>query len=542
MSASQEPPQDHGEIVKGRGGISWSWLFPLVALGAAVWMYATHRMSEGPEIRIRFTDAPGIEEGKTPLVYRGVICGKVTEVHLDESMRQAVVKVRLEQFAAGLAVETSDFWIERPMLSIQGVSGITSLIQGNSIRARMGTGNRHYDFKGLDTSPVLAMDETAIRVRLECDATQPLERGAPVTFRGVRVGRVREQSLSPEGKPFIELEVEESKSSLLKTSSRFWVVPATSVTLGPGGIKLGFSGLDALIQGGVAFDDFGVPGALLPDGSTAPLLANEELARACGEPFTISFPSGHGFHAGQTRLTYLGLPVGMVTAVRAVDGKAEVTARFDRNYDHLRRAGTTFSSIRPTISLQGISGLETLITGVVIECTPGGGSELKTNFAGSVPERKEDIIMARSAAGRHFKLVSKGTVIATGAPVLFRDMQIGSVLDKKLSRDGTAVELTIGIEAKSAHLVRENSVFWDERGLRGSIGFFNIRIQTATPLPLGGGGAVAVATPDMSLMEAEPGAVFTLYDKPKGEWLKWNAVTPKKESPAPAVKRREGKR
>ncbi len=541
MSAPPENRGDHGEVVRGHGGISWAWLFPLVALGAAGWMYATHYMAQGPEIRIRFTDAPGIEAGKTALIYRGVVCGKVTQVHLDPLLKQAVVEIRLEQFAAGLAVDTTDFWIERPMLSIQGVSGITSLIQGNSIRARMGTGKRRYDFAGLDTSPVLSMDGTAVGVRLECDTTQPLERGAPVTFRGVRVGRVREQSLSPEGRPFIELEVEQGQSNLLKTSSRFWIVPATSVSLGPGGINLKLSGLDALIQGGVAFDDFGVAGAPLPDGASAPLLASEELARANGEPFTITFATGRGFRAGQTRITNLGIPVGMVTGVRAVDGKVEVTAQFDRKYDHLRRAGTTFTIIQPMISLQGITGLETLITGIVIECTPGPGAGLKTAFAGTVPEKKEEIIMAESSAGRRFKLLSSGTGITVGAPVLYRDVQVGAVLDKKLASGGQAVELTIGIRDEHARLVRANSVFWEERGLRGSIGFINIRLQTATPLPIGGGGAVALATPDFSQPAAGANTVFTLYAQPKNEWLKWSAGGVSDKPPAP-FKRKEGKR
>lgn len=541
MSTAQNNDGDHGEVVRGRGGISWAWLFPLVALGAAGWMYATHFMAQGPEISIRFTDAPGIEAGKTALIYRGVACGRVTQVHLDPSLKQAVVKVRLEHFASGLAVETSDFWIERPMLSIQGVSGITSLIQGNSIRARMGTGKRHYDFTGLDTSPVLSMDDTAVGVRLECDTMQPLERGAPVTFRGVRVGRVREQSLSPEGRPFIELEVEESKSHLLKTSSRFWLVPATAVTLGPGGIHVAFSGLDALIQGGVAFDDFGIPGAPLPSGASAPLLASEELARASGEPFTITFAAGRGFRAGQTRITHLGIPVGIVTGVRAVDGKVEVTAQFERKYDHLRRAGTTFTIIQPMISLQGITGLETIITGIVIECTPGPGAELRTQFTGTVPEKKEDILMAQSSSGRRFKLLSPGTGVSVGAPVLYRDVQIGAVLDKKLASGAQAVELTVGVRDEYARLVRDNSVFWEERGLRGSIGFINIRIQTATPLPIGGGGAVALATPDLSQPAAAPGTVFTLYDKPKSEWLKWNADTVRDRQMSP-LKRKEGKR
>ena len=190
---SAEPNRDHGEVVRQRGGISWAWVFPLLALGAAGWMYWDHITSMGPEIQIRFKDAPGIEEGKTPLIYRGLVAGRVIDVNLDENLEEAVVHVRLEDFAEGLAVETTDFWIERPEFSLQGASGLTSLIQGNSIRARKGAGPRRTRFDGLESSPIFALDETAVGVRLESEQTQSLDRGAPVTFRGVKVGRVREQ-------------------------------------------------------------------------------------------------------------------------------------------------------------------------------------------------------------------------------------------------------------------------------------------------------------------------------------------------------------
>ncbi|MEI7864993.1 MAG: MlaD family protein [Chthoniobacterales bacterium] len=520
MAAPDGEHQDHGQVVRGGVGFSWAWLFPLIALAAAAYMYTEHLNSMGPEIQIRFADAPGIEEGKTSLIYRGVVAGKVTEVNLNEELNEAIVHLRLEKFAAGLAVETTDFWIEKPVLSLQGASGLTSLIQGNSIQARKGTGKRRLQFDGLDSSPVLSMNENAVHARLESDQTQTLSRGAPVTFRGVVVGRVREQSLSSDGKPYIDVDIQQSKRSLLKTTSRFWTVPASAVTMGPGGIKVDFPGLDTLIQGAVAFDDFGVDGPPFEDGSNTQLLASEELAKACGTPITIIFPSGKGLRAGQTRMTYLGVPVGMVTDLRPSDGKVAVTARFNPGFDFLRFAGSRFALIEPMISLQGVSGLETIITGVIIDCEPGRGASLQTRFEGS-NAKKENEIVEQSEAGRKFRLFSSATGTGVGAPVLYRELQVGVVLSKQLGPDGKTVELIIGIQSEYARLVRGNTVFWEERGLRGSVGFVNIRLQTAMPLPLAGNGAVAFGSPDDSAPPAAANTKFPLYDKPRREWKKW---------------------
>ncbi|MFM8656375.1 MAG: hypothetical protein ACKOD5_04500, partial [Chthoniobacterales bacterium] len=86
MSRKETEPQDHGRVVRKRGRISFAWLFPLVALAAAAWMYVDYLDSRGPEIEIRFKDAPGVEAGKTPLIFRGVVAGTATEVNLDEEL------------------------------------------------------------------------------------------------------------------------------------------------------------------------------------------------------------------------------------------------------------------------------------------------------------------------------------------------------------------------------------------------------------------------------------------------------------------------
>ena len=521
MSEPANRPKDHGQVVRGRSGISWAWLFPLLALAGAAWMYFDYLDSLGPEIEIRFTDAPGIEEGKTQLIFRGIVAGTATKVHLNKELDEAIVSVRLEKFATGLAVETTDFWIEQPQFTLQGASGLSSLIEGNSIHARKGTCQRRVHFTGLANSPLLSDNGTGIRIRLVSEQSQPLMRGALVLYRGVQVGRVREQSLSPEGKPFVDIEVDSGKRSLLKTSSRFWTVPASSVTMGPGGIRVDLTSLDTLLQGAVAFDDFGMSGALLENEATVPLVESEALAKASGVPISITFQNGRGLRAGQTRLTYLGIPVGMVTDLKTVDGRVQVVAQLNPGFDFLRLAGSGFTLVEPQISLKGVSGLETILTGVVIECEPGRGTSLKTSFAGRVP-KDENLIIEQSEAGRKFRLLSRGTTTAEGAPVLYRDLQVGVVLGKKLTKDGKSLELIVGIESEYMHLVRLNSVFWEERGLRGSIGFLNINLRAAMPLPVeGGGGSIAFGTPDQTGPAAPANASFTLYDKPQREWRKW---------------------
>ncbi len=520
---SEPENNDHGQVVRGRGGVSWAWLFPLIALAAALWMYADYVRSLGPVIEIRFSEAPGVEAGKTSLIFRGVVAGEVTGVGLEDELGRVVVRVRLEKFAEGLAVETSTFWIDRPVVSLQGVSGLTSLIQGNSIQARMGEGRRRTVFDGLDNSPVFEAADATVSFRLAAAEHQPLDRGAPVTYRGVVVGRVSDHGLDSERQPFVKVDIEEKYADLVRSSSRFWTLPATRVSLGPAGIQLDFGGVDSLVQGSLAFDDFAIAGEPVEPGSTLPLLASERMARSAGEPFIVTFPNGRGLRAGHSVLVYLGIPVGVVTAVRPAGERVEVEARLEPAFERLRTAGSVFSLVEPQISLQGVSGLQTLLTGVVIECRPGSGSGLKTRFVGAVPTTPEEI-KEESSAGLQVRLVSAGTVVGPGAAVLYRDLQVGVVLSKDLGEDGSSVELIIGVEARYAPLVRRNSVFWAERGLQGSIGFLDLRLETS--MPIAGSGVVKFATPDATAPPAGPMSTFTLQAKPRREWQRWDPPIP----------------
>ena len=57
------------------------------------------------------------------------------------------------------------------------------------------------------------------------------------------------------------------------------------------------------------------------------------------------------------------------------------------------------------------------------------GTTLKTSFAGRVPKDGSDIV-EQSEAGRKFRLLSRATSTGEGASVLYRDLQVGVVLEK----------------------------------------------------------------------------------------------------------------
>ena len=104
--------------------------------------------------------------------------------------------------------------------------------------------------------------------------------------------------------------------------------------------------------------------------------------------------------------------------------------------------------------------------------------------------------------------------LKTGNPVLYRQVQVGSILGSDLSDDGEQVHIYLNILPEFAKLVRANSRFWNVSGIEVKAGLFsgiNIRTDSAESILAGG---IAFATSDKSSATAKEGESFTLHDDP----------------------------
>ena len=175
--------------------------------------------------------------------------------------------------------------------------------------------------------------------------------------------------------------------------------------------------------------------------------------------------------------------------------------------------------VRPRISLEGVSGLESLVSGVYIECVPGPKGKLVQNFVGrsSAAAAWQD-----DQSGLEVVITASTTSIGVDAPVYYRGLRVGKVERKTLSSDGRNVGLIVLIDRPYSYLIRENTKFWDTSGLKASLGFLFIKVPTETLESLVRGG-LAFATPDNRDMGApvKPGHEFKLNKVPRREWLRW---------------------
>jgi paraquat-inducible protein B len=229
------------------------WLVPLIAAVAAGYYLRDKLAESGPRITIRFKDATGLKVGQTPVVYRGVPIGKVSNVQLSDDQRRVLVQVRLRRSAGSFARRGAVYWAVRPEISGTTVTGLDVIFSGPYLEATPGSGESAKEFDGLDREPLGSGE--GLRIILRAPRVSSLQVGSPVHFRGILVGVIEEVRLTPDasGVDLVAF-VQHRYIPLVTLNSKFWVVSGAEVRGGIlTGIRIKLESLRSLLWGGVAF-------------------------------------------------------------------------------------------------------------------------------------------------------------------------------------------------------------------------------------------------------------------------------------------------
>lgn len=230
-----------------------------------------------------------------------------------------------------------------------------------------------------------------------------------------------------------------------------------------------------------------------------------------GPQIIITFQSGDGLEAGRTRIKHKNVDLGVIESVRLSDDLSQViaTARMDRTATRHLKEGTRFWMVAPRLSLGGVSGLSTVVSGTYVEMEPGGGDDRREFDALDEPP-----VIRADVPGRSFNLKTEQLgSLAQGSPVYFRGVQIGEVMGYNLSPQDRTVSVSVFVRAPYEGLVHEGSRFWRSSGIQFSAGADGIKFQTESLKSLALGGVVLETPPDPEAGEqAKDWDTFTLYE------------------------------
>ena len=110
--------------------ISFIWLIPIIALAVALGAAWNNYNDQGPLIEITFDNAAGVKADETVLRYRDIQVGVVEQVGFTPDLEQVRVSVRIDKELADHIDADARFWVVRPEVSAQGVSGLDTVLSG----------------------------------------------------------------------------------------------------------------------------------------------------------------------------------------------------------------------------------------------------------------------------------------------------------------------------------------------------------------------------------------------------------------------------
>ncbi|MGB4709340.1 MAG: MlaD family protein [Fuerstiella sp.] len=231
------------------------WWVTLVCLLGAVFLAWKSMPETGTVITIHFPEGHGLKAEDT-VRFRGIDVGRVTSVALNDDLSGIAVNVMLNPGGGALDREGTRFWIVRPRLSLTEVSGLDTAVGAKYIGVSPGesAGPIRRVFDGLAAAPPDELDYGGLEVVLRSDDRHGTSPGAPVTWRGVKAGKVLSVNLSPDARHVnVTVRIDRAYRRLVRPSTKFWVNSGFAVDVGLTGIKLNAESLATIVQGGVSF-------------------------------------------------------------------------------------------------------------------------------------------------------------------------------------------------------------------------------------------------------------------------------------------------
>lgn len=183
-----------------------------------------------------------------------------------------------------------------------------------------------------------------------------------------------------------------------------------------------------------------------------------------GPTVTVQFSSAEGIEPGKTEVRYRAVTVGKVKKLKLDNELKYIEAMIELNKEIGRHLGSdaSFWVVRPRVNRSGVSGLSTLFSGSYIGMDPGTDNDDQSFYKGA--ERPP--VIAPAEDGKRFFLISDSLgSMDVGAPVFYKQLQVGEVIDYELLNNQDRVQLEVFVRAPYFQYVHENTRFWNASGV-----------------------------------------------------------------------------
>ncbi|MGF6260190.1 paraquat-inducible protein B [Paraburkholderia youngii] len=225
------------------------WLVPLISALIGVALVVKSVAEKGPVVTVTFNNAEGIEAGKTKVKYKDVEIGVVQGVALSADLRHVIASIQLSKDAEKFATQGTRFWVVRPRVGANGISGLSTLLSGAYIGVDIGRSTeRQTAFLGLESPPIVTTGQPGHQYTLRGDSLGSIDIGAPIFYHRIQAGQVIGYSLDPHGAGVIvNVFVNAPYDQYVGTNTRWWHASGVDLRLDSNGLKLNTQSLATVV-------------------------------------------------------------------------------------------------------------------------------------------------------------------------------------------------------------------------------------------------------------------------------------------------------
>lgn len=468
-------------------------------------------INDGLTVTLRAKDLGGISVG-SKIVYKKIPIGEVYNFKLDDDAETVIIKASIQEEFRHIITNKSRFWNVSGIGASVGFQGVdirleslAAILAGAIAVDSPDGGEPVKDGSDFRLYKDLKTAGRGIPVKITLPDNSNLKgNGSPIMYRGLEIGRINNLSLN-DGRDSIvaSASIEPAFSDMLNQGTLFLLEEAkVSLT--------GVENLSNLLTGNFLTL---VPGEG-PQTRDFIAIQQEELDQVQAKSISLRLlaDNSYGLEPG-VNVLYRGIPVGNLSSVELVDDQVAMDIAIDVEYKHLIRSQNRFfvsGSATAELTEAGLSvtvpPAKQLLTGSISFVSEGQKTE-RAEFPLFQTKALAELAKHNQSGSMIMKLfAAELPPIKKGSPLLYRNMEVGSVADYELTDGG--VYINVSIDNKYNHLVTKQTVFWNRSGVEVEASLSGINVKAAPLKTLIDGG---IAFDSLPGIENKTGKNWKLY-------------------------------
>lgn len=201
---------------------------------------------------IKFSNAQGIGKD-TPVIYKGVSIGEITDMVLNPNDVSAKAFVYDEY--KYLLTSNTNFFIQKPEVSLGGVKNLGNIIKGNYLSLSYEKGDFKNNFEAVEFKN-LKEQNTKQSIILYSENLNSISNKSKVYYKNIAVGKVIEHSLTKDLKKVqIKIAIDKKYKKLINNHTLFYDMSSKLVEMKNLDLNINYSGFEPLLHGAIGIVD-----------------------------------------------------------------------------------------------------------------------------------------------------------------------------------------------------------------------------------------------------------------------------------------------